>query len=152
MIHQNFPMGFGRQTLGDDPICGPPSASGLLPEKISELLGHLEGGDLEAEVAPGCEWTLLLVLHLLRELRNPKSPWQAYTQLLPAPPGSLLRSICSRGPNATDLLLFRCLSTSLTLTPQNHAGQSLSTQFQSCLDCSQESNLKLKLTVSESPY
>jgi hypothetical protein len=72
-------------------------------------------------VAPGCEWTLLLVLHLLRELRNPKSPWQAYTQLLPAPPGSLLKKICNQGPNATDLLLFRYLSTFLSSSPPQAA-------------------------------
>lgn len=68
------------------------------------------GGGLAAEVAAGSEWTLLLALHLLRELRNPKSPWQAYTQLLPAPPGSLLKRLCSLGPEATDLLFFRCVA------------------------------------------
>ena len=74
-----------------------------------------EGGRLVGEVAPGSEWTLLLALHLLRELRNPVSAWRTYTELLPAPPGSLLKHVCSQGPDATDLLLFRWVCQGITL-------------------------------------
>jgi hypothetical protein len=49
--------------------------------------------------------SLLLALQLLCELRNPKSRWQAYVNVLPAPRDSLVAA-CTEGAEADDLLLF----------------------------------------------
>ena len=80
--------------------------TGLLPDPVSGLLDALEKHEI-AEVSQGSGWVLLLVLHLIRELRNPKSAWLPYIQMLPAPPGSLVKAVCCEGPDATDLTLFR---------------------------------------------
>ena len=79
---------------------------GLIPGEFESLQSAVEEGKFN-EIAPGCEWIVWLVLHLLRELRNPRSRWLAYIQMLPAPPGSLVKAICPYGPDATDLLFFR---------------------------------------------
>ena len=81
--------------------------AGLLPRGLPSLLHDFHCKALP-EVPSGSEWVLLLVLHLLRELRDPRSPWLSYIGMLPAPPGSLVKAVCCDGPDATDLLLFRC--------------------------------------------
>ena len=81
--------------------------AGLLPRGLPSLL-HDSHCKTLPEVPSGSEWVLLLVLHLLRELRDPRSPWLSYVRMLPAPPGSLVKTVCCDGLDATDLLLFRC--------------------------------------------
>lgn len=48
---------------------------------------------------------------VLRELHGCR--WAGYVRLLPAPPGSLVAAVCSDGPPASDLLLFRQASQNL---------------------------------------
>ncbi|CAL5221852.1 g4113 [Coccomyxa viridis] len=78
---------------------------GLLPRGIASVAELFQ--DADSDLLPKASaWVLLLALHLLCQLRDPRSRWAKYVKLLPAPPASRISAVCSAGPPATDLLLF----------------------------------------------
>ncbi|KAK9806705.1 hypothetical protein WJX73_010581 [Symbiochloris irregularis] len=80
------------------------AGSGLLPRGISHFLQLAERNSYE--LPESCAWTCLVALQLLAEMRDTRTELKPYIQLLPSPPGTLIKTICSQGPNANDLLLF----------------------------------------------
>ena len=80
---------------------------------------------------------------VLRKLHGCR--WAGYVRLLPAPPGSLVAAVCSDGPPASDLLLFRQASQNLILNGNllwqsclygpSHPPVPYTTMLQSCSAC-----------------
>lgn len=81
------------------------AAAGLLPRGLQHFLDLSQSKS--DELPQSCAWTCLLALHLLADMRDPGTTLLPYIQLLPSPPGTMIKAVCSKGPDANDLLLFR---------------------------------------------